>query len=111
LFFALSDHKSFGLGKEVTGQHLLVFVVVDWVVAFCSKDEVGWDEFGALVQELVEGVLGVGGWLAEENWTCGVSHHLVVTGNRLAIGFHGQLLEVGRETVEVLVKSKTVSLY
>ena len=54
-------------------------------------------------------MLGVGCWLAEEDGPGGVFHHVAVAGDSLAVGFHGELLEVGREAVEVLVESVTVS--
>lgn len=77
---------------------------------FSSKDEVSRDELGALVQELVERVLGVGGWLAKEDRAGGVLDELVGgAGNGFAVRFHGELLEVGRESVKVLVESGPLS--
>lgn len=49
-------------------------------------------------------MLGVGGWLTEEDWASGVVDVLAVAGNGLTVGFHGQLLEVSWESVEVLVE-------
>ena len=77
----------------------------DGVVGTDGEEEVGGDELGALVQELVEGVLGVGGGLAEEDGARGVGEHFVVAGDGLAVAFHGELLQVGGEAVEVLVES------
>lgn len=57
------------------------------------------------MQQLVEGMLGVCGRLAEEDGTCCVFDIVAVTSDGLAIGLHGELLEVGREAVEVLVES------
>jgi len=105
LLFILAYHEGFGLGEEVTGEHLLVLVVVNWVVGFSGENEVGGNEFGALVQELVEGVLGVGGGFTKENGSGGVFYGFVVAGHAFAVGFHGELLEVGREAVEVLIES------
>jgi hypothetical protein len=84
----------------------LVLVVVDRVVGFGGEDEISGDELGALVEELVEGVLGVGGGFTEEDGASGVLDEVVCgAGDCLAVGFHGELLEVGGEAVEVLVKS------
>jgi hypothetical protein len=44
-----------------------VLVVRDWVVRFSGEDEICGNELGALVQQLVEGVLGIGGRLAKED--------------------------------------------
>jgi hypothetical protein len=106
LLLVFAYHKGFGLGKEVGGQHLLVLVVVNWVVGFGGDDEISGDELGALVEELVEGVLGVGGGFAEEDWASGVLDEVVCcAGDCLAVGFHGKLLEIGGEAVEILVES------
>ena len=101
---SLSDHQGFGLSEEVGCQHALVLATVDGVVGLGSHEEVGGDELGALVQELEEAVLGIGGWLAEENSSRGVLHVVASAGDGLAVALHGKLLEVGRETVEVLVE-------
>jgi len=107
LSLVLSDHEGFSLREEVTRQHLLVLVVVDGVVGLGGKDEVRGDEFGALVEELVEGVLGVSGGFAEEDGARGVFDEGVgAAGDGFAVGFHGELLEVGGEAVEVLVESR-----
>jgi hypothetical protein len=89
LLLALADHEGFGLRKEVACQHLLVLVVIDWVVALGSNDEVGWDQLGALVQQLIEGVLGISSGLAEEDWAGGVFNHVTIAGDSLAVGLHG----------------------
>lgn len=101
----LAYHEGFGLGKEVGREHFLVLVVFDGVVRFGGEDEVCGDELGALVEELVEGVLGVGGGLAEEDGPSGVFYHCAVAGDGFAVGFHRELLKVGWEAVEVLVES------
>jgi hypothetical protein len=44
-----------------------VQVVVDGVVGLGGQDEVGGDQLGALVDQLEEGVLGVGARLAEQD--------------------------------------------
>lgn len=107
----LADHKSLGLSEVVGRKHLLVEVVRDGVVRLGGEDEVGGDQLGALVDELEEGVLGVGARLAEEDRTGGVLGRGTVRGDGLAVGLHRELLEVGREAVEVLVEgSDEVSL-
>jgi hypothetical protein len=106
LLWTLAKHESLSLGEEVRCEHLLVEVVFGWVVGFGSEDEISWDELGALVQELVEGVLGVGCWLAEEDWASSVVDHLALTVDGLTVRLHGELLKVSREAVEVLVESE-----
>lgn len=82
-----------------------MLVIFDWVMRFDSKDEVCWDELGALVEKLVERMLSICCWLSEEYWTGSVLCWGAITGNCLSVGLHGQLLEVGREAVHVLIKS------
>lgn len=101
----LTDHERLGLRKIVGREHLLVLVVLNWVVGFGGEDEVGGDELGTLVQELEEGVLGVGAGLAEDDCAGGVFHVVAGSGDSLSIGLHEQLLEVGGEAVHVLVES------
>ena len=84
----------------------MVLVVVYWVVGFDGEDEVRGDELGALVKKLVEGMLGVSGWLSENNSTSGVFNEAVGgTRDGLSVGFHGQLLEIGGESVEILIEA------
>ena len=97
----LAVHQGFGLGKEV-GEELLV-MVADLVVAVCRGDEVARNHLGALVDELVEGVLAVRTRFTPEDRAGLVVHALGITVNGLAVGFHVGLLEVGSEAVEVLV--------
>jgi hypothetical protein len=99
-----------------------VQVVGDGVVRLGGQDEVGGDQLGALVDELEEGVLSIRARLAKQNRTCSFSMRFeeaasdekltrsvldrgAVRGNRLSVGLHRQLLQVGRETVEVLIES------
>ncbi|KAL2273297.1 hypothetical protein FJTKL_04809 [Diaporthe vaccinii] len=107
LLHGLADHQGLGLRKIVGGKHLLVQVVGDGVVRLGSQDEVGGNQLGALVDELEERVLGVGAGLAEEDGTGRVLGRSAVRGGGLAVGLHGELLEVGGEAVEILVETVT----
>lgn len=104
LFRGLTDHQGLRLGKEVGGKHALVLAVLDGVVRLGSHDEVGGDELGALVQQLEEAVLGIGGRLTEKDGASGVLDVFTGASDGLAVALHGELLQVGRETVEVLVE-------
>ncbi len=97
----LAVHQGFGLGKEV-GEQLLV-VVADLVVAVGRGDEVARNHLGALVDQLVEGVLAIGTRFAPEDRAGLVVHALGIAVNGLAVGFHVGLLEVGGQAVQVLV--------
>lgn len=84
-----------------------MLVVVDWVVGFGGDDEIGWNELSTLVEQLVEGVLGIGGGFTKKNGAGGVFDHLAITGDTFTVRLHRELLKVSRETMEVLVKAKT----
>ncbi|KAH3666176.1 hypothetical protein OGAPHI_004365 [Ogataea philodendri] len=104
LLLRLSKHQRLGLGKEVGSKHPLVQVTFDRVVGLGGQDEVGWNELGTLVHQLEEGMLGVGGWFSKHHDSGLVVDKLGVLCNRLTIGFHGQLLQVSWESVQVLIK-------
>ena len=69
--------------KEV-GEQLDV-VIADGVVGNGRSDEVAWDYLGALVDELVEGVLAVGACLAPDNRAGLVVNGVAVSVNGLAV--------------------------
>ena len=107
--FTFSDHKCFGLSEEIRCKHLLMLVVVDWVVGFGSEDEIGGNELRTLVEQLIEGVLGIGGGFSKEDGAGSVFDHLAVAGDTFTIRFHRELLKVGREAMKVLIKAKSIS--
>ena len=61
------------------------------------------DHFGALVQQLEEGVLAVGARLAEDDRAGGARRGRAVARHALAVRLHVELLEIGRKTAEALV--------
>ena len=75
------------------------------VVRLCSQNKVGRNELRSLVKELVERVLSIGSWFPEQDSSSSVIYDTTITSNRLSIRLHGQLLEVSREAVKVLVES------
>jgi len=120
----LADHQGLSLGEEVGSKHpthvsymirwkirsyiLLVLVVLNRVMALCSQDEVGRDELGALVEQLVERVLSIGSRLTEQDGTGRVFDVVATAGDCLSVRLHGQLLEVSREPVHVLVEAESL---
>ena len=65
LLLGLAEGQGLGLGKEVG--HEFGVVIAQRVVALAKADEVAGDQLGALVDELVEGVLPVGAGLAPDD--------------------------------------------
>ena len=78
-------------------------MVAERVQRPAEADEVARDQFGSLVDELVERVLAVGAWLAPVDGSRLVVDDRAVQRDVLAVALHGQLLEIGREAFEVLV--------
>lgn len=58
------------------------------------------------MQQLVEGMLAVGAGLAPEDLAGIGGHSAAVPADVLAVGLHGELLQVGRETVQILAVRK-----
>ncbi|AUS50021.1 hypothetical protein CAB90_01069 [Mycobacterium tuberculosis] len=106
LLGGLAERQHLGLGEEVAHQQIMHAAGAlggRQVVEGLSKaDEIGWHQPGALVQQLVEGVLAVGSRFTPKDFT-GVGADRAAVGARgLAVGFHGQLLKVGRKTRQVI---------
>ena len=102
----LAEHQRLGLREEVAGQHALVQVALDGIVAVDGEQKVRGDQLGALVHELEEGVLCVGAGLAEEDRARRVIDVFAIARYGFAIGFHGELLQVRGEAVHVLVEAE-----
>lgn len=100
LLFGLADHQSLGLGKEVGKQN--VVMVTERVKRLDGSEEITGDELGALVDELVEGMLAVGARLTPDDGASRCLYLLARPRDILAVRFHITLLEVGGETVHVL---------
>src|SRR5690606_10969011 len=67
------------------------------------RDEITWNQFSALMNELVKGMLAVGTRLAPDDGPCLIIHRIAFAIHILAITFHIALLEVRRKPMQVLV--------
>ena len=67
------------------------------------REEVGRDELGALVDQLVERVLPVGAGLAPDDRPRRARDLVAAARDALAVGLHVALLKVGGEAVHVLI--------
>ena len=105
LFLGLAEGESLRLREEVSQEQLVnvLLAVLGRVDRVSEGQEVRGDQAGALVDQLVESVLAVGAGLAPEDFTGCVVDEGAVCANGLAVGLHGQLLQVCGEAVQVLV--------
>src|SRR5258705_13556997 len=68
-----------------------------------KRDEVTGDEPRSLVNQLIEGMLAVGSRFAPINGTRIVAGFVPVESNVLAVALHRQLLQISRESLQVLL--------
>src|SRR4051794_34579902 len=97
----LTEGERFGLSKDV--RHEDVMMTSYRIQRPAESDEVTRDEPSALMYQLVEGVLAVGARLTPVNRTGCVCDFCSIDRDTLAVTFHCQLLQICRETFEVLV--------
>ncbi len=84
--------KGQGCALGEAAGHQQVVLVADLMGRRAEGDEVGGDQLGSLVDQLVEGVLAVGAGLAPEDLAGLELHAATVEADRLPVGFHRQLL-------------------
>ena len=78
-------------------------MVADRIVRLAETDEVAWYQMRSLMDQLVEAVLPVRAGLAPLDRACRMRDALAVAVYGLAVGFHVHLLQICRETAQVLV--------
>ena len=71
-----------------------------------KRDEVAGDEFRALMNQLVERMLPVSSGLAPEDRPGLIVHGRAVERDVLAVGFHRELLQIGRKALQILLVRK-----
>lgn len=77
----LAERQRLRLRQEVGQQDLMVEAGTHRVVRLCRRDEVARDQTGALMDQLVEGVLAVCARLAPHDRTSAVVHWLATAGD------------------------------
>ena len=70
---------------------------------FFKANKMGRNQLGSLMNQLKKGVLGIGAWLSPNQISCLIVNSIALAVNTLPIALHNALLQVGRQTVEVLV--------
>src|SRR5674536_257901 len=108
----LPVRERLGLGEEVREEQLVyvLVAVLQRVRRRGDGDEVGRDQLGALMDELVERMLPVRAGLAPEDLAGRGRDRLAVSAYALAVRLHRQLLQVRGEAVQVLRVGQDLSL-
>src|SRR3954471_4810585 len=78
-------------------------MIAEFIVSLNRGEKITGDKFGALMNQLVEGVLTVGSRFTPDNWAGAEVNFFAFAGDALTIAFHVTLLEVSRKTRKVLV--------
>ena len=97
----LAERQRLGLGEDVGQQH--VVVPAERVERVAEGDEVARDQLRPLMDQLIKRVLAVGARLAPVDRPGLVIDFGPVERDVLAVALHRQLLEVGREALQVLL--------
>ena len=78
----------------------------DRVQRLTECNEVAGDEPGPLVDQLIKGVLAVSAWLSPIDRPGLIFDSLPIQGYMLTIALHRELLQIGRETLQILLIGK-----
>ncbi len=97
----LAEGQRLGLGEDVRQEH--VVVPAEGVERLAERDEVTRNEPGALMNQLVKGMLAVGSRLAPVDGTGIVGDLGPIERDVLAVALHRQLLQIGGEALQVLL--------
>jgi hypothetical protein len=100
LLGCLPEGQSFGLSANIRQKHIVV--ATKRIERLPERDEVTRDEPGALMDQLIEGVLPVGSGLAPVDRAGLVIDFRTIERDMLAVALHRQLLEIRREALQVL---------
>src|SRR5260370_27431542 len=96
-----TESECFGLGKDVRQEHIVV--PAERIECFHKRDEITRDQSSPLVNQLVERVLTVGTWFAPIDWPSRIVYLGPIERNVFTVALHRQLLQIGREPLEVLL--------
>src|SRR6185312_8897186 len=101
LFRRPAKRQRLALSKDVRQQHIVM--APKRVERLAKCDEVAGDESCPLMDQLVERVLTISSRLTPINRTCGISHLCPVERDVFAVALHRQLLEISRESFQILL--------
>src|SRR5215510_1742899 len=95
-FGGLTEGERSRLCKDVGYKHVLM--PSDRIQRLAKSDKVTWDQPGPLMDQLIKRVLSVCSRFAPVNGACLIRNGLSIGRDVLTVAFHGQLLQICRET-------------
>lgn len=101
LLLRFAQHQGFGLSETIGNQ--LGVVLTQIFMGVGGEQEVARDNVGALVDQLIKGVLAIGARFAPNDGTGGAGDGFVFLSYGLAITLHVLLLQIGGKAVHALV--------
>src|SRR5215471_2282120 len=78
-------------------------VSAERIEGLAEADEITGDELGPLMYQLVERVLAVRSRLTPDDWPRLIVDARAIQRHVLAVALHGQLLQIGRKALEILL--------
>src|SRR5215510_1098838 len=97
----LAKGQCLGLREDVRQEY--VVVPTQWIERLAKGDKITRDEAGALMDQLVEGVLAIGARLTPVDGASLVVDRAAIECDVFAIALHGKLLQIRREALQVLL--------
>src|SRR3954463_15712860 len=104
LIGSLAECQRLGLGEHIGEQH--VMMPAQWVPRPRECDEIAGNKSGALMDQLIKGVLPICAGLAPINRTRLAVDRRAGERDVLAVALHRQLLQISWEALEILVVGK-----
>ena len=101
LLLGFPPHESLGLGEKVGKQ--LAMVIPDWIVRFQGNQEIAGYYRGALMHELVKGMLSVRARFSPDDGPRLIVHLTALAVDILPVGFHVCLLQICGKPVQILI--------
>src|SRR5215510_406943 len=96
-----AEGQCLSLREDVGHQH--VMVPAERIERLTEPDEITWDQPRSLMNQLVKRMLTIGSRLPPIDWTRIVIDPLTIESHMLTVALHGQLLQISRKALEILL--------
>src|SRR5262245_40479921 len=96
-----AEGQCLSLREHVGHEH--VMVPAERIERLTEPDEITWDQPRSLMNQLVKRMLTIGSRLPPIDWTRIVIDPLTIESHMFAVALHGQLLQISRKALEILL--------